>query len=130
NDIFIPTREKQLRKLIIGLDKAIDENDKKSQAKYLYNLGIVAHRMKHYEEAMEYYKECMEIARNLDYQEGVAACVYQLGWLACNRNNYDQAIELFKESVTIFQKLNSPLLKPARNSLQKAEKDKSGVKNV
>ncbi|MCX6013058.1 MAG: hypothetical protein NTV30_06550, partial [Chloroflexi bacterium] len=48
NDIFIPTREKQLHKLNLGLDKAIEENDKRNQAKYLYNLGIMAHRMKHY----------------------------------------------------------------------------------
>jgi tetratricopeptide (TPR) repeat protein len=79
--------------------------DKKQNAMWVHNLGILIQRMGEYDEARKLYQQSMKIFQELGDKSGVSSSLHQMGWLAQATGGYDEARQLYQQSMKIKQKL-------------------------
>jgi tetratricopeptide (TPR) repeat protein len=109
------------------------ENNKRSEATALSNLGVVAKKRSNLDEAEQYHKDSLEIKREIGDRSGEAKSLGNLGVIAKERGNLGKAEKYYKDSLDIHRKIgdrsgeakslgNLGLVAKERGHLDRAEK--------
>jgi len=91
--------------LMMLLKRTVKTTDGKIKAAGFHNLGIIFRFRGEYAEAEELYRESLNIKRNLEDKQGIAATLHQLGIIHQLRGGHAEAEELYRESLDISRDL-------------------------
>ncbi|MFN8442447.1 MAG: LuxR C-terminal-related transcriptional regulator [Caldilineaceae bacterium] len=78
------------------------------QVRMLNLLGEIKRMQDRFDEAKDYYEECLIGLRQLGYQSGVTAALNNLGWVSFHISDYSQALHDFAEGFKLSYELNYP----------------------
>jgi G-protein signaling modulator 2 len=74
-------------------------------ADWYLKLGLIHYFRGEYDEALEKYRQSMEIWRKLGYQQGMATTLHNIAYIHQDKGEYDEALEKYKQSMEIKEKL-------------------------
>lgn len=99
---MVEIAEKNLNNPLTDAEKIVFE----SHAAYAYNsLGLTAKSKGDYDEALEYYKNALNIQESLENLQAIALIKNNMGNVHFNRGNHLKAIELYTQSLKIREQL-------------------------
>ncbi len=84
-----------------GVEAAIRNGDKASQAIHLNDLGNAYHHIHKPEAAIRYHEQALEIFRELDRKRSIAICLGSLGNTYSQLGNEEKAIEFYEQALAI-----------------------------
>jgi tetratricopeptide (TPR) repeat protein len=93
-----------LKNLEAALKISLNQKNDYGIANTYYWLGSVSHRQGKYEQAIEYFKKCMEFAQKISYLPAIAKTYTGLSDVYVDQGNYTKAIEFYKKSIAILHK--------------------------
>jgi len=79
--------------------------DRKQEAVWINNIGILNGKKGDYNEARQLFQQSMKISQDLGYKSGVSSSLHNLGRLAQATGQYDEARKLYQQSMKIDQEL-------------------------
>ena len=74
-------------------------------ADWYFKLGMIHYLRGEYDEALEKYKQSMEIDKRIGNQLGIATALNNIAIILMNKGEYDEALEKYRQSMEIKKKL-------------------------
>lgn len=96
-------REEQLVREVL---EWLPEGSPKGAA-FLHQLGIIAQRRGSYDEALQWYRQSLEIHEKLGNRAAIATSYHQIGMVAQFRGSYDEALDWYRKSLNIEEELGN-----------------------
>jgi len=75
-------------------------------ADWYFKLGMIQYLRGEYKEALEKYKQSLEIEKKLGNQRGIGRTLHNIAAIYQNKGEYDKAFEKYKQSLYIDEKLS------------------------
>jgi tetratricopeptide (TPR) repeat protein len=97
--------EKALQKFEQALSICQRVGEKKAEAAFLNEIGLVYSSLGQYDKALEYFEEALPIVRKVGDVEGEAATLNNIGAVYKSWGQYTKALEFYEKALPIFRKL-------------------------
>lgn len=97
--------------------------DRKQNAVWIHNLGILFQRTGKYDEARQLYQQSLKIKQELGDKSGIALSRAQLALLEVQMGNGKEALQLIVQAEAAFLGLGSPNAKPAGEVRKRLEQN-------
>jgi tetratricopeptide (TPR) repeat protein len=78
-----------------------NQRDRRTELRLVTQLGALFYTQGKYDEALMYYKQALEIAKELDNRTGVANSLHQIGRIHQERGEYETALEMYEQSLRL-----------------------------
>lgn len=96
------------RRQMEGTEAARKLGNRKWEAMFLHNAGVMHQKWGDYQAARDLYQQSLEIKEELGDKAGIASSIGQLGRLAYLEGDYVTAVRLWAMAYGIFEELGSP----------------------
>jgi tetratricopeptide (TPR) repeat protein len=90
-----------------GTEQAIISN-KAKEAQHLELLADIRHKQGHWTEAIEFYKQCLDVLHQLGNQAKKAFILYQMGAVFCDQGDRTEAIQCYEQSLALARQVKNP----------------------
>ncbi len=87
------------------LVQTVRTTEGRTKAGGLHNLGMVLQSQGNYREAEKYYRESLELAKDLGDKQGIASSLHNLGIIQQLQGNYREAEKYYRESLELAKDL-------------------------
>ena len=81
-----------------GLLLARKEKDQVQEANALGNLGLVATKQEHYDQALDWNQSALKLSRSLEMKDTVGVILGNMGWNYFDLGDFENAMPLYKEA--------------------------------
>ncbi|MHA1853501.1 MAG: tetratricopeptide repeat protein [Candidatus Heimdallarchaeaceae archaeon] len=78
---------------------------KNTKRRILYNIGLILNFWENHSQALEYFKQALDITREIEDKKGEGTILNNIGSVLQSQGEYDQALEYFKQALDITRKI-------------------------
>jgi tetratricopeptide (TPR) repeat protein len=83
-------------------------SNKAKEAQHLELLADIRHKQGHWTEAIEFYKQCLDVLHQLGNQAKKAFILYQMGAVFCDQGDRTEAIQCYEQSLALARQVKNP----------------------